>query len=101
MSRILSCYISIAIKSRASENDAFCERYLEKYELCERSIFISEMVNFYALLLLVLLQILRIKRGETVYLCSAGIANKNDAFCERYIENAEAFYGGEPTRGNA
>ena len=33
--------------------------------------------------------------------CPAGTANKNDAFCERYIENAEAFYGGVPTRGNA
>ena len=30
-----------------------------------------------------------------------GIARKNHAFCKRRLENAEAFYGGELTRGNA
>ena len=29
------------------------------------------------------------------------IARKNHTFCKRNLENAEAFYGGELTRGNA
>ena len=65
-------YYAWRLKPKARKNHAFCKRHREKYERCERSIFIAEGVNFYALLLYVLLQILRIKRGETVYLCAAG-----------------------------
>ncbi len=54
------------LDGKARKNHTFCKRRLKKIRAVRAKYFILEEVNFYALLLFVLLQILRIKRGETV-----------------------------------